>query len=182
MLHLHTKEKKMPETLTKTKHTLVVLLEDEPGALNRVVSMFRRRSFNIESLSVGHTEEQNLSRMTFTVMGEDNEIEQMVKHLYKVLEVIKVTDITNERSLIREMALIKVTADRPETRAEIMQFAEIFKARVLDVAADSITVEITGPEDEVDRFFALMRKNGIKESVRTGSVAMLRGSMAVSAI
>jgi acetolactate synthase-1/3 small subunit len=166
----------------KQKHTLIVLLEDEPGALNRVVSMFRRRSFNIESLSVGHTEEQNLSRMTLTTLGEDDEVEQLVKQLYKVLEVIKVTDVTSERSLIREMALIKVTADKPESRAEIMQFAEIFKARVLDVATDSITIETTGPEDEVERLFALLRRFGIKESVRTGSVAMLRGSLAVGAI
>jgi acetolactate synthase-1/3 small subunit len=144
--------------------------------------MFRRRSFNIESLSVGHTEEQNLSRMTLTTLGEDDEVEQLVKQLYKVLEVIKVTDVTSERSLIREMALIKVTADKPESRAEIMQFAEIFKARVLDVATDSITIETTGPEDEVERLFALLRRFGIKESVRTGSVAMLRGSLAVGAI
>ncbi len=171
----------MPDT-QKQKHTLIVLLEDEPGALNRVVSMFRRRSFNIESLSVGHTEEQNLSRMTLTTLGEDDEVEQLVKQLYKVLEVIKVTDVTSERSLIREMALIKVTADKPESRAEIMQFAEIFKARVLDVATDSITIETTGPEDEVERLFALLRRFGIKESVRTGSVAMLRGSLAVGAI
>ncbi|NWJ45601.1 MAG: acetolactate synthase small subunit [Chloroflexi bacterium] len=167
---------------TGTKHTLVVLLEDEPGALNRVVSMFRRRSFNIESLSVGHTEEANLSRMTLTVAGEDNEVEQMVKHLYKVLEVVKVTDVTAEQSIIREMALIKVTADKPENRAEIMQFAEIFKARVLDVAPDSITLESTGPEDEVDRLFILLKRYGIKESVRTGSVAMLRGSSVAGAI
>ena len=165
----------------KKKHTLVVLLEDEPGALNRVVSMFRRRTFNIESLSVGHTEETDISRMTFTVIGEDNEIEQMVKQLYKVLEVVKVTDVTEEQSLIREMALIKVTADRPEYRSEIMQFAEIFKARVLDVATDSITLEATGEEDEVNRLFTLLRRFGIKESVRTGSVAMVRGSAAVGA-
>ena len=166
----------------RTKHTLVVLLEDEHGALNRVVSMFRRRSFNIESLSVGHTEEQNISRMTLSVIGEDSEVEQMVKQLYKVLEIIKVTDVTVEQSLIREMALIKVTADKPESRAEIMQFAEIFKARVLDVAPDSITIEATGPEDEVDRLFGLLRRFGIKESARTGSVAMMRGSAAAGAI
>jgi acetolactate synthase-1/3 small subunit len=168
--------------MSKKKHTLVVLLEDEPGALNRVVSMFRRRSFNIESLSVGHTEEQSLSRMTLTVLGEEAEVEQMVKQLYKVIEVIKVTDVTEEQSIIRELAFIKVNADKPESRAEIMQFAEIFKARVLDVAVDSIIVEFTGPEDEVERLFGLLRRFGIKESLRTGSVAMLRGSSVVGAI
>lgn len=160
----------------KRKHTLIVWLEDEPGALNRVVSLFRRRSFNIESLSVGHTEEQNTSRMTFVVTGQDAEVEQMSKQLYKLLEVIKVVDVTEERSLVREMALVKVTADNPQARAEMMQYAEIFKAKVLDVAADSILLEIVGTEEEVDRLFELARPFGIKESVRTGRVAMMRGS------
>jgi acetolactate synthase-1/3 small subunit len=160
----------------------VVYLEDEPGALNRVVNLFRRRGYNIESLSVGHTEEANISRMTLAVRGEDEVIEQLTKQLYKLLEIIKVTDVTQDNTLIREMAMIKVTADKPESRAEIMQFSEIFKARVLDVAADSITVEITGPEEEVERFFGLLRRYGIKESVRTGRVAMSRGSVAVGAI
>ncbi len=164
------------------KHTIVVLLEDEPGALNRVVSMFRRRSFNIESLSVGHTEEANVSRMTLCVFGEDALVEQMIKNLYKVLEVIKVTDVTSDGAVIREMAMIKVTADNPQSRSEIMQFVEIFKARVLDVAADSILLEAVGPEDEIDRLFGLVRRYGIKESVRTGRVAMARGSVAVGAI
>ena len=164
----------------KHKHTLIVWLEDEPGALNRVVSLFRRRSFNIESLSVGHTEEQNVSRMTFVVIGEDAEVEQMTKQLYKLLEVIKVVDVTEERGLLREMALIKATADNPQARAEIMQYAEIFKAKVLDVAADSILLEIVGSEEEVDRLFGLLRPFGIKESVRTGRVAMLRGSAAAT--
>ena len=170
------------QTQTESLHTLVVYLEDEPGALNRVVSLFRRRGYNIESLSVGHTEEQNVSRMTLAVRGEDEIVEQMTKQLYKLLEVIKVADVTEESTLIREMAMIKVNADKPESRAEIMQFSEIFKARVLDVAADAITVEITGPEDEVERFFSLLRRYGIKESVRTGRVAMSRGSVAIGAI
>lgn len=164
----------------KHKHTLIVWLEDEPGALNRVVSLFRRRSFNIESLSVGQTEEQNISRMTFVVSGEDSDIEQMTKQLYKLLEVIKVLDVTDERSVVREMALIKVTADNPQARAELMQYSEIFKARVLDVAPDSILMEIIGTEEEVDRLFGLARPFGIKESVRTGRVAMMRGSAAAT--
>ena len=163
-------------------HTIVVFLEDEPGALNRVVNMFRRRGYNIESLSVGHTEEAKISRMTLAVRGEADVVEQLTKQLYKLLEVIKVADVTEDSTLIREMAIIKVTADKPESRAEIMQFCEIFKARVLDVAADSITVEITGPEEDVERFFTLLRRYGIKESVRTGRVAMSRGSISVSAI
>lgn len=164
------------------KHTIVVLLEDEPGALNRVVSLFRRRGFNIESLSVGHTEESSISRMTLCVIGEDAIVEQMIKNLYKLLEVIKVTDVTSESAVVREMAMVKVTADNPQSRSEIMQFAEIFKARVLDVAADSIMLEAVGAEDEIDRLFGLVRRYGIKESVRTGRVAMARGSVAVGAI
>ncbi len=169
-------------TTSESLHTIIVHLEDEPGALNRVVSLFRRRGYNIESLSVGHTEEANVSRMTLAVRGEDDIVEQLTKQLYKLLEVIKVADVTQDNTLVREMAMIKVTADKPESRAEIMQFCEIFKTRVLDVAADSITVEITGPEEEVERFFALLRRYGIKESVRTGRVAMARGSVAVGAI
>ena len=168
--------------MAEKKHTIIVLLEDEPGALNRVVSMFRRRSFNIESLSVGHTEESNISRMTLCIIGEDALVEQMIKNLYKVLDVIKVTDVTSEPSVIREMAMVNVTADNPQARAEIMQFAEIFKADVLDVAADSILLEAVGPEDEIDRLFGLLRRYGIKESVRTGRVAMARGAVAVGAI
>jgi len=164
------------------KHTIIVWLEDEPGALNRVVNMFRRRAFNIESLSVGHTEETNISRMTLSVIGEDNHVEQITKNLYKLLEVVKVTDVTSEGALIRELAMVKVTADNPQSRSEIMQFAEIFKARVLDVANDSILLEAVGAEDEVDRLFGLLRRYGIKESVRTGRVAMARGSAAVAAI
>lgn len=169
-------------TAPQTLHTIVVYLEDEPGALNRVVNLFRRRGYNIESLSVGHTEEANISRMTLAVRGEDAIVEQCTKQLYKLLEVVKVADVTNDSVIIREMAIIKVTADKPESRAEIMQFSEIFKARVLDVAADAITVEITGPEEDVERFFGLLRRYGIKESVRTGRIAIARGSTANSAI
>ncbi len=167
---------------SQKKHTIIVWLEDEPGALNRVVSLFRRRSYNIESLNVGHTEESNISRMTLCVVGEDEIVEQISKQLYKLLEVVKVTDVTSDMAVVREMAMIKVTADNPQSRSEIMQFAEIFKARVLDVAADSILLESVGPEDEVDRLFGLLRRYGIKESVRTGRVAMARGSVAVAAI
>ncbi len=163
-------------------HTIVVHLEDEPGALNRVVSLFRRRGYNIESLSVGHTEEAKISRMTLAVRGEDDIVEQLTKQLYKLLEVIKVTDVTEGGALIRETAMVEVNADRPEARAEIMQFSEIFKAHVLDVSSDSIIVEITGPEEEVERFFALLRRYGIKQSVRTGRIAMTRSSATVSAI
>jgi acetolactate synthase I/III small subunit len=166
----------------KNKHIIIVQLEDEPGALNRVVSMFRRRGYNIDSLSVSGTEEPNLSRMTLTVEGEDEILEQITKQLYKVVEVVKVNDVTAESSIVRELMLIRVTADKPEARTEIMQFAEIFKARVLDVATDSITIEATGQTEDNDRLLSLLRKFGVKESVRTGNVAMVRGSSAVSAI
>jgi len=176
------RRKKVVENNPNKKHTIIVWLEDEPGALNRVVSLFRRRAFNIESLNVGHTEESKVSRMTLCVVGEESIVEQITKQLYKLLEVIKVTDVTSEGAVIREMAMVKVTADNPQARSEIMQFAEIFKARVLDVAPDSILLEAVGPEDEIDRLFGLVRRYGIKESVRTGRVAMARGAVTVGAI
>ena len=162
----------MPES----KHTIIVWMEDEPGALTRLSNLFRRRNFNIESLSVGQTEEPGLSRLTFVVSGDDATIEQMEKQLYKLLDVIKVVDVRPEESVTREMALVKVAVNNPSQRAEVLQYADIFKAKVLDVSGDTVLVEIVGDEDEVERFVTLMRRFGIKESVRTGRVAMLRGS------
>jgi acetolactate synthase-1/3 small subunit len=158
-----------------TKHTLVALMEDKPGVLNRVASLFRRRNFNIESLTVGHSEMPGISRMTI-VVNEDHAggIEQVEKQLYKLVNITKVSDVSHEPTVIRELALIKVHATAP-TRAEIMQLVDIFRANVVDVAAESLTIEITGPEDKVDSLVQLLRPFGIKEMVRTGRVAMVRG-------
>jgi acetolactate synthase-1/3 small subunit len=158
-----------------TKHTLIALMEDKPGVLNRVASLFRRRNFNIESLTVGHSETPGISRMTIVVGATHTGIEQAEKQLYKLVNITKVSDVSHEPTVIRELALIKVHAAAP-TRAEIMQLVDIFRAKVVDVAAESLTIEITGPEDKVDSLVQLLRPFGIKEMVRTGRVAMVRGS------
>lgn len=157
-----------------TKHTLIALMEDKPGVLNRVASLFRRRNFNIESLAVGHTEVPGISRMTIVVNTAQG-IEQVEKQLYKLINVTKVSNVSHEPTVVRELALIKVQATAP-TRAEIMQLVDIFRAKVVDVAAESLTIEITGPEDKVDSLVQLLHPFGIKELVRTGRVAMVRGS------
>ena len=157
-----------------TQHTLIALMEDEPGVLNRVASLFRRRKFNIESLTVGHTEMPGISRMTIVVNAAQG-IEQVEKQLYKLINVTKVSNVSHEPTVIRELALIKVHATAA-ARAEIMQLVDIFRAKVVDVAAESLTIEITGPEDKVDSLLQLLRPFGIKELVRTGRVAMVRGS------
>lgn len=156
------------------KHTLVALMEDKPGVLNRVSSLFRRRNYNIESLSVGHSETPGISRMTIVVNGDERIVEQVVKQLEKLVNVTKVLSVSNQPTVFRELALIKVEA-APGTRSEIMELANVFRARVVDVAAASLTVEITGPEDRVTSLIGLLQPYGIEELARTGRVAMVRG-------
>jgi len=157
------------------RHTLVALMEDKPGVLNRVATLFRRRNFNIESLTVGHSETPGISRMTIVIEGDEPTIEQVVKQLYKLINVTKVTDVTHEPTVIRELALVKTHAPS-RSRSEILQLVDIFRAQVVDVSPDSLTIEITGDEDKVNSLMALLRPYGIKEMARTGRVAMLRGS------
>jgi acetolactate synthase-1/3 small subunit len=157
-----------------TKHTLVALVEDKPGVLNRMASLFRRRGFNIESIAVGHSEVPHLSRMTFVVNGATTVVEQVRKQLDKVVDIVKVSDITGGDVVARELALIKVKAT-PATRSEIIQIVDIFRANIVDVASDSVTIEVTGDEDKVDSLFNLLRGFGIKEIARTGRIAMTRG-------
>lgn len=157
------------------RHTLVALVEDKPGVLTRMASLFRRRGFNIESIAVGHSEMPNLSRMTLVVNGSAGILEQVRKQLGKVVNVVKVTDVTADNITVRELALIKVRATS-STRSEIIEIADIFRANIVDVAADSLTIEITGDEDKLDSLLNLLRSFGIKEVARTGSIAMLRGS------
>ncbi len=156
-----------------SKHTIVALVEDRPGVLNRVASKWRQRGFNIESLAVGHSEIPGLSRMTFTVDGATHDIEQVTKHLYKVIEVVKITDLTHEDMVARELALIKVSAT-PGTRSSIIEIVDIFRAKIVDVSPDSV-VEATGTEDKVEAIINLLQPYGIRELVRTGTVAMTRG-------
>ena len=161
--------------MTDTKHTLVALVEDRPGVLNRVASLFRRRSFNIQSLAVGASEQPGLSRMTIVAIGDSAQIEQVRKQLEKLINVVKVSDITEEDMVTRELALIKVKTTA-STRSEIMQIVGIFRANVVDVAPGSVTVEVTGDEDKVNSLLGLLRDFGIKELSRTGRIAMTRGS------
>jgi acetolactate synthase-1/3 small subunit len=161
--------------LSNAKCTLVALVEDKPGVLNRVASLFRRRGFNIRSIAVGQSEQPGLSRMTFVVGGDSAKIEQVRKQLDKLINVIRVSDITNEDTVARELALIKVKATAP-TRSEIIQIVDIFRASIVDVAPNSLTVEVTGDEDKVDSLIELLHDFGIKEISRTGSIALTRGS------
>ena len=160
--------------MTVAKHTLVALVADKPGVLNRVASLFRRRGFNIESIAVGHTEQKGVSRMTIVVSGDAATIEQVRKQLDKVIDVIKLSDITSESIVDRELALVKVKTT-PENRGEIIQIIDIFRANIVDVAAESLIVEVTGDEDKISSLFNLLGNFGIKEIARTGRLAMTRG-------
>jgi len=163
---------------SKTKHTLVALVEDRPGVLNRVSSLFRRRNFNIESIAVGRSEQPGFSRMTIVVDGATTAVEQVRKQLDKVIEVVKVMDISEEPIVARELSLIKVHATS-STRSEIIQLVDIFRANIIDVAPSSLIVEVTGDTDKIDTLFNLLKRFGVKELARTGRIAMARGSGSV---
>ena len=156
------------------KHTLAVLVENKSGVLARVASLFSRRGYNIDSLTVGVAEDPDISRMTIVVHGDDHVLEQVTKQLNKLVDVIKVSDIGGDDTVERELALIKVSAD-VNTRAEIIQIADIFRARIVDVSPKSMIVEVTGDEGKVQAIEKLLRQFGIKEIVRTGKVALVRG-------
>ena len=157
------------------KHTLVAVVADKPGVLNRMVSLFRRRRYNIESLAVGHSETPGISRMTFSVEGDDRVIEQVKKQLEKLVDVIEVRDITREPAVMRELALIRVQAVS-ERRGEVVQLVELYRARVVDVDHDSLMVEVSGTEEKVNHLITLLEPYGIEEIMRTGPVAMVRGA------
>ncbi|HSJ56863.1 MAG TPA: acetolactate synthase small subunit [Anaerolineae bacterium] len=157
------------------KHTLIALMEDKPGVLNRLSSLFRRRNYNIESLSVGHSETPGISRMTIVVNGDDRIVEQVVSQLEKLINVTCVTNVSHQDSVYRELALIKVNAG-PGSRSEIIELASVFRARVIDVGTASLTVEVTGPESRVNSLIGLLEPYGIDELARTGRVAMVRSS------
>ena len=159
-----------------TKHILVAVVEDKPGVLTRVASLFRRRGFNIQSLAVGHSEQPGLSRMTIVVSGDSAVVEQVRKQLDKLINVIRVSNITEEAIVARELSLIKVRATT-STRNEIIQIVDVFRANIVDVASDSLTVEVTGDENKVSSLFELLRGFGIKEVARTGVIALTRGGI-----
>ena len=160
-------------------HTLSVLVENKPGVLSRVTGLFSRRGFNIESLAVGTCEEPDMSRITIVCIGDDAQIEQVMKQLNKLIDVIKVSDITENDRVERELALIKVTAEPGSSRAEIMQIASIFRAQIIDVGSRTVVLSVTGDTEKIDALEKLLRQYGVKELVRTGKIAILRGTKMV---
>lgn len=157
-------------------HTLSILVENRAGVLSRVAGMFSRRGFNIESLAVGTCEVPEMSRITITVNGDDTRIEQVKKQLNKLIDVIKVSDITYHEHVRRELALIKVVANPGSSRAEVMQIADTFRAQIIDVGAKTLILQVVGPPEKIDALEKLLRQYGVKELVRTGTIAALRGS------
>jgi acetolactate synthase-1/3 small subunit len=164
----------VPGALTGRKHVLSILVENKPGVLARIAGLFARRGFNIDTLAVGPTEDENISRITLTVDGAVHPIDQVTKQLHKLVNVLKIRDMEPEETIAREMALFKVTA-AVESRAEIMQFAEIFRADIVDVSRRTMTIEVTGSADKIEAFERMIRPHGLVEMVRTGEIAIARG-------
>jgi acetolactate synthase-1/3 small subunit len=162
-------------------HTIVALVQNRPGVLNRIASKWRQRGFNIESLAVGHSEIPGLSRMTFTVDGNTTDVDQVAKQMDKLIEVVKVSDLTEHDIVHRELALVKVSAD-PEERDRIIDIVEVFRAKIVDVSPNSLVIEVTGTEDKVDAILEMLRPYKINELVRTGRVAMTRGAATPTAV
>lgn len=157
------------------RHTVAVLVENSPGVLVRVAGLFARRGFNLESVAVGVTENPRVSRMTIVVEGDDRTLEQVEKQLNKLVNVLKVTDLRESDSVSRELALIKVNAE-PAKRSQILQIVEVFRAKVVDIGRKAMIIEITGDSDKIDALIALVEEFGIREVVRTGRIAMDRGT------
>jgi len=160
-------------------HTLSILVENRAGVLSRVTGLFSRRGFNIESLAVGTCEESGMSRITIVCIGDDAQIEQVMKQLNKLIDVIKVSDLTDNERVERELAMIKVNADSGVTRNEIMQIAQIFRAQIVDMGTKTLVLQITGNTEKIDALETLLRQYGVKELVRTGKIGILRGSKTV---
>lgn len=155
--------------------TLIALVEDKPGVLNRVASLFRRRAFNIESLTVGHTERPGISRMTIVVDSDRTDVQKVAQNLYKLVNVIQVDDVTEQSSVVRDLALIRVQADS-HSRSQVLQIVDTFRARVVDVSLDTLMIEVTGTEEKVEGLVDILRPFGVVEMVRTGRVTMVRGN------
>ena len=165
----------MPYELTTMKHTLSVLVQDEAGVLSRIAGLFARRGFNIESLAVGPAEQLGISRITMVVPGDDRIIEQLTKQLYKLINVLKVQELTETPCVERELMLLKVNATS-STRSEIVEIAQIFRARVVDVAEDSLTLEVVGDPGKSVAIVQILQKFGLREIARTGKIALTRES------
>jgi acetolactate synthase-1/3 small subunit len=162
--------------MEKEKTTVIAaLVENKPGVLHSVSNMFRRRGFNIESITVGHTEQKGVARMTITVSGDEKTLEQITKQMNKLIDVIKVNQLEPDAIVTRELALIKINVPDVKSRSDIINCVEVFRGRVVDVSPESLMVEITGTPDKIDAFLNLMRSYGITEMARTGLTALARG-------
>jgi acetolactate synthase I/III small subunit len=162
---------------TGRKHILSILVENKPGVLARIAGLFARRGFNIGTLAVGPTDDPTLSRITLTVDGALHPIDQVTKQLHKLVHVIKIRDLEPEETVARELALFKISTDG-ETRGQVMQFADIFRGKVIDVSKRSMTIEITGVDEKIEAFEQLIRPFGLIEMIRTGEIAISRGRSA----
>lgn len=154
--------------------TIVVYVEDKPGVLNRVASLFRRRGYNIESLNVGRTHEEGISRMTIVVEADEDMGKRIAANLYKMVNVLKVDDITEESSIVRDLALIKVAVE-PHQRSEVLQIADVFRARAVDMGPKTIILELTGPAEKITGLVQVLQPFGVLEMVQSGAIAMTRG-------
>ncbi|MBU2560359.1 acetolactate synthase small subunit [archaeon] len=157
-------------------HILVTLVEDRPGVMQRVSGLFRKRNFNIDSITVGHSEKPGISRITLMVAGDEHVLEQVIKQLNKLIEVIKITELEDENSVQRELALIKIKVKNEAARADIVQYTNIFRGRIVDVRKDSMIVEITGDRAKLDAFIESVESFGVIELAKTGVTAMTRGA------
>ena len=164
---------------TEHNHIISTIVEHKPGVLYNVSNLFRCRGFNIDNISVGPAEEVGLARMTIMVRGDDRTIEQVIKQLNKLIDVIKVTRLDPENIVTRELALIKVNAPNSKARSDIINYADIFRARVVDVSSESLMIELTGTSDKIDAFIGLMKPFVVKEVARTGITALSRGTKSV---
>jgi len=162
---------------TGRRHILSLLVENKPGVLARIAGLFARRGFNIDSLAVGPTDDATISRLTLTVDGATHPIDQVTKQLHKLVNVIKIRDLEPEDAVARELALFKISADG-DSRAQVMQFAEIFRGKIVDVHKRSLTIEVTGTDDKIKAFEEMVRPFGLIEMVRTGEIAVARGKSA----
>ena len=165
--------------MATSRHTLSVLVEDKPGVLARVAALFSRRGFNIESLAVGPTEHSTVSRMTIVVAVEDQPLEQVTKQLNKLVNVIKIVELEPTASVQRELLLVKVKADL-QTRSHVLETVQLFRAKVVDVAPDAVTIEVTGTSDKLDAFLRVLEPFGIRELVQSGAIAVGRGSRSIT--
>jgi len=166
---------RFPKTQTQL-HVISTLVEDKPGVLQKVASLFTRRGYNIESITVGKSEVDNLARMVFIVNGDQKVLEQVTKQLNKLVDVIKVKDLDPNHSIKRELCLVKVNTTDLESKSQIMQYVHIFRARIVDVCEDNLTVEITGNPSKIDSLIELLEPFGIKKIARTGPTAISRGN------